>query len=121
MTIYHLNMPIVLSNAFNDLSSSAYQKAAENVYYPTNVDDYYEDAKTKILGKGTHAIISGQLEPLKILWLDSRFGATYAKAFAHLEKIETGYGTWYRSKERVKGIYPFNGLVTTKNWFGNEV
>ena len=101
--------------------SRAYQKAAENVYFAETVDEYFEYAKTEILGKGTHAIVDGQLTPLKVLWLDARFGATFSKAFAHLEEIQTGYGTWYRSKNRVKGIYPFKGFVTTKNWFGNEV
>ena len=88
---------------------------------PFSWDNYYEDAKNKILDKGTHAIIDGQLTPLKIKLLDARFGAIVAKAFAHLVEIETGYGTWYRSKERIKGIYPFKGPQTTKNWFGNEV
>ena len=76
------------------------------------------DAKHKILGNGTHVIIAGSLSPLKILWLDPRFGATLARVYKHLE---TGFGTWYRSKERIDGKYPFAGPITTKNWYGNEV
>ena len=99
---------------------SEFQKAAEKIYEAKDVDEYYSDAKYKILGNGTHVIIQSSLSPLIILWLDSRFGAGVEKK--HPGKgWETGFGTWYRSKERVDGKYPFSGPITTKNWYGNEV
>ena len=98
---------------------SEYQKAAENVYFPNphSGDVYFEDAKQKILGEGTHAIVSNQLSPVKIKWLDARFGAKYLNTYGSRGYVfETGFGTWYRSRERVQGFYPFNGPTTTKNW-----
>ena len=83
-------------------------------------DEYYEDAKHKILGNGTHVIMDGSLSPVKLLWLDPRFGDEVAKAYPE-DEIETGYGTWYRSKERIDGKYPFAGPITRKNWYGTEV
>ena len=36
-------------------------------------------------------------------------------------QLETDIGTWYKSKERLHGRYPFGSPITTKNWYGNEV
>ena len=54
------------------------------------------------------------------MWLDARFGEVMVKKFPEWE-VETGFGTWYRSKEKVDVLHPFQGPITTKNWYGNEV
>ena len=93
---------------------------AEKIHVSKDDDEYFLDAKYKILGNGTHVIIDGALSPLKIMYLDARFGEIPACGCKAV-KIETGFGTWYRSKERLDGFYPFAGPITTKNWYGNEV
>ena len=34
--------------------------------------------------------------------------------------VNSGRG-WYRSKEKVAGMYPYAGYLTNKNWHLNEV
>ena len=96
---------------------------AENIHVSKDGDEYFLDAKHKILGNGTHVIIDGTLSPLKIMYLDARFGEVkyfFKCGCIHVES-EKGFGTWYRSKEKVDIHYPFAGPITTKNWYGNEV
>ena len=56
---------------------SKYHKA--KIHASKDLNSYYDDAKHKILGNGTHVIMDGALSPTKILRLDSRFGKWFTR------------------------------------------
>ena len=101
---FSLTLPFS-SSCLNGFPISTYQQAGENVYESEDYDQYYLDAKHKILGNGTHVILAGALQPLKLYWLETK----------------EGLGIWYRSKERLEGVYPYGGPITFRNWYGKEV
>ena len=59
--------------------------------------------KNKVLLNGTHVTMGVSLSPLAV------------------RKLAPKYGTWYKSKERLDGTYPYAGPISLKNWYGNEV
>lgn len=60
-----------------------------------------------VIGAGTHAQMIASLDPLEVVMGEN-------------EKINSGRG-WYRSKEKVEGMYPYAGYLTNKKWHMNEV
>ena len=55
----------------------------------------------------THAFMGSSLSPWEL-------------SLGENKEINSGRG-WYRSKEKVAGIYPYAGYLTNKKWHLNEV
>ena len=87
------------------------RKLAETMIETWDPDEYYNLTIYGALRDGTHA----QIAPAGWVWLNGVF--LWANDF---EAYNEGRG-WYRSKERIPGDYPYNGYITRKNWFLNEV
>ena len=75
-----------------------YNKLAETIYITKDWDEYDNCTEYLVVGKGTHATMVSYLYPYQF-----------------------DMGRWYRSKEKLRGFYPYRGYLTNKKWFLNEV
>ena len=69
-------------------------------------DQYDNMTAYDIMGAGTHALITGYIDP----WEDD-IG----------EKYHPDNRRWYNSKEEVPGSSPYAGYMANKKWHLNEV
>ena len=74
---------------------------------PNNFDHYDNISKYEVIGAGTHALMTAYL-------------TTWDLYYGENKEINSGRG-WYRSKEKVAGMYPYAGYLTNKKWHLNEV
>ena len=79
-------------------SIAEYRILGENTIIPNDWDHYNRITKYDVIGNGTHAIMS------PFLWQE-----------------DLDLGTWYRSKEKLSGLYPYSGYLTNTKWHLNEV
>ena len=77
----------------------------ENYDILNDYDHYDYMSEHYVFGAGTHAVMLPSLT-----WWELQLG----------NKINSGRG-WYRSKEKVAGMYPYAGYLTNKKWHLNEV
>ena len=85
-------------------SCIALKKLAETYHSDLTWTEYYKNYENLIHIKGTHAIIERYLTPED---LDYR--------------IENEKVRWWRSKGSIPGPYPYDGWITRRNWYLNEV
>ena len=82
-----------------------YNILGENMIFADDMDHFDNITKHDLMGAGTHSIMIGNLGPYYLA-----MGGWY-----HPE----GRG-WYRSKEKVAGVYPYGGYLSSKKWHLNE-
>ena len=90
----------VLSNSVDP----SYRKIAETTYIPKSDTEYRNILKYQVLTLGSHAMVCGYMHEY-----DLHDGYFY----------NDGRG-FYRSKDIVMGINPYNGHLTSKKWVLNE-
>ena len=82
-----------------------YNILGENYLIADDWDHYKNFSEQHVLGAGTHALMTASVLPYQL-----KLG----------KKVNSGRG-WYRSKEKVAGIFPYGGYLTNKKWHLNEV
>ena len=88
-------------------SITEYKILGENFIVADDLDHFDYMTEHDVIGGGTHATMASYLYP-------------YELAYGENKEINSGRG-WYRSKEKVPGVYPYNGYLTNKKWHLNEV
>ena len=75
-----------------------YNKLGENIVFADSWDHFYDMTGEDVIGAGTHALMG-----------------------PYVGGRERAMGRWYRSEERVSGVFPYGGYLTNKKWHLNEV
>ena len=70
-------------------------------------EEYDYITEHDLIGAGTHAQMASIITPEEM-------------ELGKNKEINSGRG-WYRSKEKVAGMYPYAGYLTNKKWHLNEV
>ena len=94
-------------NFLLDSSIPEYKILGENYVLADDWDHYHYFAEYHVIGAGTHGLMTPSLSPQEL-----KLGKNKA--------VNSGRG-WYRSKEKVAGMFPFGGYLTNKKWHLNEV
>ena len=74
-----------------------YNILGENLIFADDMDHFDNITKHDVIGAGTHAVM-----------------------VAALESYELAMGRWYRSKDKVAGMNPYSGYLSSKKWHLNE-
>ena len=105
ITLYDLPGSEMWKQFLLESSITEYNMLGENYDILNDYDHYDYMTEHYVFGAGTHAVMLPSLT-----WWELQLG----------NKINSGRG-WYRSKEKVAGMYPYAGYLTNKKWHLNEV
>ena len=84
-----------------------YKILGQNYFIADDWDHFDYMTEHDVIGAGTHAMMASALGPLEL-------------SLGENKEINSGRG-WYRSKEKVAGMFPYAGYLTNKKWHLNEV
>ena len=107
ITLYDAPGTFIWKQFLRESSLDEFKILGENYIIADDWDHYYYMSEQDVLVAGTHAQMVSYLAPPELSIGDN-------------EEINSGRG-WYRSKEKVAGIYPYAGWLTNKKWHLNEV
>ena len=99
ITLYNVPGTEIWKQFLLESSIPEYNKLGEIFIIADNWGHFYNMTEHDVIGAGTHAWMGGDLSNPWALSL----------------------GRWYRSKEKVSGIFPYGGYLTNKKWHLNEV
>ena len=105
ITIYREQGFVIWKLFLQESSIPEYKILGENMILVDGWDNFENMTIHDVMGAGTHAQMTNNIY-------------SYYRALGRRYHPE-GRG-WYRSKEKVAGVYPYGGYLSTKKWHLNE-
>ena len=107
ITLYNVPGTEIWKQFLLESSITDYNILGKSYIVADDFDHFYYMSEHDVIGAGTHAMMSSYLGPSLLKMGENK-------------EINSGRG-WYRSKEKVAGMYPYAGFLTNKKWHLNEV